>query len=353
MKGLLVAVSPEVAPTATRVCVPSATPDGTAAPNPLAPPLLPVLSVEGDVKRVVPVALSRWIVTFSELPKEVSAPPVTMPGSVVRLWPVPMEKVLGTETLNVLLVAVSPEVAPTATRVCVPSATPDGMAAPNPLAPPLLPVLSVEGDVKRVVPVALSRWIVTFSEPPKEVSAPPVTMPGSVVRLWPVPMEKVLGTETVNVLLVAVSPEVAPTATRVCVPSATPDGTAAPNPLAPPLLPVRQRGGRREEGGAGGAVEVDRHVLRAAEGGQRPAGDHAGERRQALAGADGEGRGIDRDRRATGAFASRSSCRARGSRRSTTFPAGPPVRCSGERRPSPSIRPWLQSVSRLSVRCSG
>ena len=44
------------------------------------------------MKRVVPVALSRWIVTFSELPKEVSAPPVTMPGSVVRLWPVPMEK---------------------------------------------------------------------------------------------------------------------------------------------------------------------------------------------------------------------------------------------------------------------
>ena len=92
-----------------------------------------------------------------------------------------------------------------------------------------------------------------------------------------------------KVLLVAVSPEVAPTATRVCVPSATPDGTAAPNPLAPPLLPVLSVEGDVKSGGAGGAVEVDRHVLGAAEGGQRPAADHAGKRRQALAGADGEG----------------------------------------------------------------
>ena len=93
--------------------------------------------------------------------KYVMVPPASVPGRALSERVVKL-KVLGTETVKVSLVAVSPEVAPTATRVRVPSATPDGMAAPNPLAPPLLPVLSVEGDVKRVVPVALSRWIVTF-----------------------------------------------------------------------------------------------------------------------------------------------------------------------------------------------
>ena len=122
------------------------------------------------MKRVVPVALSRWIVTFSEPPKEVSAPPLTMPGSVVRLWPVPMEKVLGTETLNVLLVAVSPELARWPPGCACRRPPRDGTAAPNPLAPPVLPVPAWR-NVTRVVPVALSRWIVTFSELPKR-SAP-------------------------------------------------------------------------------------------------------------------------------------------------------------------------------------
>ena len=120
-----------------------------------AEPLAPVVTVDGLVDKVVPVALSRWNVTVSG-----DANPVT----VARVDAGRALKVVAlrtTQGVTLTLAVVWLPALPTAYTVCAPPVVAGTVSEKE--ADPLVPAVTTPGDVARVVPVALSRWNVICS----------------------------------------------------------------------------------------------------------------------------------------------------------------------------------------------